>query len=380
MIIFEPQCVGFAHAKVNAAYILLYSKAFPTDRITLFGEARHIGLIQDQLACHDLNIRYESVNIPNANHSYLFRIFLEFLNVSSVLALSRQRKSNIIFLSITSATLFAIKILGLGPKKNIFVIIHGILERTIEKPSGIFGRVVWFKYYLIYFNLRAVRYILLGRFIENNLLTLFPKLGGYTCSLELPYDFTMPLGEDLRKSRNIVFASAGVATIDKGSHNFFKLASDVFRDESISNVEFWYIGHFGDKRMNHYINECVILPSKDAPLQESAYQAYFMNADYLVFFYPQDSYRLTFSAVFLDAVKYEKPIIAIRNAFFTYYFKRYGDLGWLCSDYQEVLTTVIELSGRFDVEKLETISKNYAKIKSELSVSNQARVLKALIT
>jgi hypothetical protein len=379
MIIFEPQCIGFVHAKVNAAYILLYSKAFPNNEIIFYGEAQHIKLISDELISHAVSIKYIPINIPDIKQSYIDRLICEFRNVSNIFKVAKQKRLNVFFLSITSATLLAVKLFSLGLNRNVFIVIHGVLEKIIKRPSRILDRVFWFRYYLTSFNFRHIKYILISKFIEENTLQLFPKLRDYSCSLDLPYDLSKPVINHLPKSSKIIFASAGVAAIAKGSHHFFELAQDILHKESKSNLEFCYIGQFVDEGMMPFVNNYVTLPSMDSPLNQTDYQKYFMRADFLVFFYPKDSYKLIFSGVFMDAVKYEKPIIAIKNDFFSYYFEKYGDLGWLCEDYQEVLSLVLKLSEQVDSEKLVEVSNNFKKIKFDLSVDNQADILKELL-
>lgn len=378
-VIFEPQCIGFVHAKVNAAYILLFSKAFPNEEIVFLGDAAHIDLIREELSVHALDVQYIPIQIPNVEQSYLARFLCEFRNALNVFHIAKRRQSNILLLSITSQTLLAVKLLGLAVRKKIFIVVHGILERIIQPPMGILHRIFWFKYYLTILNMRNLKYIMIGEFIESNALALLPNLKGYTRPLDLPYDFSNPADGELKKSLNIVFASAGVAAIAKGSHRFFELADDIVKKKKISNVEFVYIGQFVDRSMRSLENDSVLLPSRDEPLEQSTYQSYFLKSDFLVFFYPKDSYKLIFSGVFMDAVKFEKPIIAIKNEFFSYYFKKYGTLGWLCEDYQEVRDLVVRLTTSISQSELDAISKNFQKIKSELSIDKQASIFRELL-
>lgn len=380
MIIFEPQCIGFAHAKVNAAYILLYSKAFPVDPIEFYGEVDHVDLVKKELSTHTINITYFPIEIPNTRLSYLARLIREFKNAFNILLKAKRSRSNVLLLSITSSTLLATKILGYGAKQNIYIVVHGVLETIIEKPVGFLRKVFWFRNYFTNLNSQNIKYILLGNYIRNNVLALLPTLANYTCSLELPYDLVRPVECGERKiPERIIFASAGVATTAKGSHLFFNLAQDVMQNYKMTNVEFCYIGHFVDEGMNEFVNDCVDVPSKDYPLEKVAYETHFLSADFLVFFYPKDAYKLTFSGVFLDAVKFEKPIIAIRNDFFSYYFDKYGDLGWLCDDYEEVLDLVIKLTNYVDPEELERFARGFDKVKHDLSMYNQAGILRELL-
>ena len=381
MIIFEPQCIGIAHAKINASYILIYSKAFPDHLIRFYGEFEHINLVRSELLVYSINIRYIPIEIKNTKRSYLAWVVSEFRNVFNVMLDANFSKSNVLFLSVTSVTLIAIKLLSFRSNRRIYIVVHGILESIIRKPDGVLRKLYWFKNYFAYLNISNIKYILLGKYIESNTLNIIPKLKNYTCSLELPYNLNKPKDAGgLEPIEKLVFASAGVATISKGSHQFFNLAQDILQKYKLTNVEFFYIGYFIDKRMNKFVNNCVGLPSKDAPLDEINYQNYFLRVNFIILFYPQDSYKLTYSGVFLDAVKFETPIIAIRNDFFTYYFDKYGDLGWLCDDYNEVLRMVVKLSDYVDPEDLKKFNGNFQKVKSDLSVNSLSITLRNILT
>lgn len=372
MIFFEPQCIGFAHAEINAAYILLYRKAFPSDKIEFYGEVEHLKKVEEVLSFYAMDISYVPIEIPRGGQSYLKRFITEFQNVRIILRSARENKSNALLLSVTSATLLAVKIFGYGLKQKIFIVVHGILETIVKKPDGLLARLFWFKRYFVSKNLSNVQYILNGSFIETNVLALFPTLRSHVRSLELPYFFENTIhgisGNDVLKP---VFASAGVAALSKGSNYFFNLAKDVIKNHGIKNITFSYIGHFVDPGMEQFNNGYVMLPSKDHPLEKEEFQKLMMNADFFVFFYPKDSYKFGVSGVFFDAVKFEKPIIAIRNDFFSYYFDKYGDLGWLCNDYAEVLDLVIKLSKHVEANECARFATNYKKIKSDLSMNKQ---------
>jgi hypothetical protein len=379
MIIFEPQCIGLVHSKVNAAYILLCGDAFPNEEIVFYGETEHISIIRNQLTYYSINIQYVAIDIPRGGQSYINRFILEVKNVFRIITNPKSTRSNILLLSITSATLLAVKFFELFSQRRVFIVIHGILDKVNRKPANLFERLFWFKLYLIYCNRKRIKYIFLGQFIESNILALFPKLEPFSSALDLPYDLTKPVDENSRNSSNILFGCAGVAAISKGSHLFFELAKDISVMPESSNTKFIYIGQFVDIEMNRYVNEFVDLPSKDEPLDSLSYQAHFLGVDFLVLFYPKDSYRLTFSGVFMDAVKFETPIIAIRNDFFDYYFAKYGEMGWLCSDYHEILKLVHKLAcGSIQID-LRRYAASFKKIKADYDGRKQSSKLRKLL-
>lgn len=51
--------------------------------------------------------------------------------------------------------------------------------------------------------------------------------------------------------------------------------------------------------------------------------------DYILYFYYPDSYRLIASGAIFDAITAGKPVIALRNDFFDYLFRKFGEFGYL---------------------------------------------------
>lgn len=370
MIFFEPQCSGFEHVEVNAAMLLTYVNGFPKEKIFFLGEKEHIKLVSENLSDYSLNIEYQSIDLPNIHSSYLSRFCTEFKNVKNVLSFF-QKEQKILLLSITSPTLLSIKLLNIFFSKNIYIVIHGILETIVEKPKNILKRFFWFKYYLINFNTTKIKYILLGESIKNNLLINYPYLENYLASIDLPYFYNRVDNVRNNISDKVRFVCPGVASTKKGSHLFFNLARDV--SQYNTSYDFTYVGKFVDDNMLKYVNDYVNIPSKNEALNRERFEKYLNDSDFIVLFYPKDLYRLTASGILFDAIKFEKPIIALKNDFFEYYFNKYGEIGWLCNDYNEVLNLL-----KSGIEKRD-FSKQFKYLQEELSIEKQSNIFKDII-
>jgi hypothetical protein len=66
--------------------------------------------------------------------------------------------------------------------------------------------------------------------------------------------------------------------------------------------------------------------------------------DYMLFFYPKDSYSLTASGAIMDAIRFEKPILALNNVYFQYIFNKYGSFGYLFENIDDMVAKVEDLS------------------------------------
>ena len=75
--------------------------------------------------------------------------------------------------------------------------------------------------------------------------------------------------------------------------------------------------------------------------------------------------------VILESIWSEKPVIALRNAYFEYLFTKYGDLGILCND----IETLVKGIDKFNVNSI--YKKNVVIAKNSLNpVSVQTQLLK----
>jgi len=72
-------------------------------------------------------------------------------------------------------------------------------------------------------------------------------------------------------------------------------------------------------------------------------------------------------------VKFEKPILAIKNDYFSYYFDRLGNIGHLFDNLEDMVSKIEALlSGGYEKEYNEQVE-NLQKAKKTLSIENISR-------
>ena len=104
-----------------------------------------------------------------------------------------------------------------------------------------------------------------------------------------------------------------------------------------SNVRFSIIGSVqGD--VEPFRNAGITLPpNPSVPMPDGEFQRAVAALDFILLLYPHDTYRLMASGAVLDALRFEKPIIALRTDYFEYLFKKFGKFGYLANDTGELL-------------------------------------------
>ena len=95
--------------------------------------------------------------------------------------------------------------------------------------------------------------------------------------------------------------------------------------------------------------------------------------DYAVFLHEKESYYLRASGVFFDAINYNKPIISIKNSYFEYYFNKYGNIGYLCNDINEMFNIMKLILTNKEKANYMQQTKNINFLKNDLSIKKIAK-------
>ncbi len=346
ILVVEPQCWGVEHSEVNAALLTVIQGAFPNDTILFIAESVHLGMVRENAEAHNnKSIKYQSVCLP-VGLANVRRLYLEWNLAKHVYKTAGGLKAErIIFASITSPGLWCIKLLSRKYRTfPVTVIPHIILESIFNRPSlkpWIFP--FWFRFSLTIGNMPQLQYLLFGESNKSELCKILPKIKNYVQSINLPYFFMEQQGPIKSLSSIIQFGALGVGRIRKGTDLFFRLATEVHQKTRKEDSEFILIGTLEGQVLRKLANAEVILPSPDKPLSRQEYETYVNKIDYAIFCQNPKSYRLTVCATLYDALSYLKPIIALKTPFFEYYFSKMGDIGYLCDDYEEMLSLIIGL-------------------------------------
>jgi hypothetical protein len=93
--------------------------------------------------------------------------------------------------------------------------------------------------------------------------------------------------------------------------------------------------------------------------------------DFILYFYPIDTYKLTASGALFEAINRKRPIIAIRNEYFEYIFNKYGSIGYLVDTLDEMADIIYRISSGIENH----VDYNFEQIQKLLSPNNLAIIL-----
>jgi hypothetical protein len=382
MIICEPQCIGFEHSDVNAA--LLENILNIHNPVIFIAESSHIDFIKKSLKKDSLNkIEFIEIIVPNKNLPDIYKLPLELTLLKNVFRIAKLKNINhYFFTSITSTALQVLKIyIFFNKKMYMNVILHGNLEGLNAKISyRPWVYIFWIKHSLLFLNSHNLKIIVLGEHIKLMLGHMYPKINNYIYFLNMPYFFRCD-HYNIPLSNVLVFGFLGVASEKKGATDFMQIATEFSNNKFHNKSVFKLIGHITDSNLNHdHFYECVKPTTiSNKPLTIESFINEAKAIDYSVFCFPDSAYQLSCSATFFDAISFIKPIIAIKTPFFEFYFKKFGDIGYLCENIEEMKCLISSLLTNFDKKRYDRQCQNILLSRHEIGLTTTTKQIKNIL-
>jgi len=232
------------------------------------------------------------------------------------------------------------------------IVLHDILQDVTKAPPPLPNRrFFWFRRWISFGNTHRLRYVVLGTRIEERLKQYVPRVSSYVSSIDLPYFFSDDVSPEPFPDDAIRFGSYGIGSFEKGTDILFRLAEEVQSAKTTYKPTFTLIGYVQDQQLKAMPHRSVNTPSLDVPWDQEAYEKYGRCIDYALFFYRPSAFELRASGTILDAFSFLKPIIALESPLTEYYFKKMGDVGYLCENYSAIRDTVLDLLETMPIDR-----------------------------
>jgi len=351
-LVIEPECKGLEHVEFNSAVVSMLRLCYPDSKILFLGDNSHIQALRKKgidIGC-SININTLKVWVTRNILSDLKKM-LEWRNFF--------KHFDVIVILTTSPFLVIFSELLLREKEKIFFW-HSILEAILSKSKFLPWKMAFWIRLSFHISSKKSKHIVLGESIRNNFVKILPHAENFLYSIDHPYIFSNEINEIKQLGDKLFFGSVGVASKSKGTDKILELEKVLSKYE---NYELLLIGKLADFSIPKDSRIRVI--GGNNMLEVDEFEKNIEQLNYILYFYPNDSYKLHASGALMDAFKYVKPIIAIRNNYFEYIFKKFDyHIGYLCKDYDELYSTV------------ERIVKN-PESESELYIHQQIAIIKA---
>jgi len=291
------------------------------------------------------------ITIPVIENDSKICILLRYILstiINCFLLLKENNNTILIFNNNNIFSLYLINILNKLIKKNIIILCHGEFEifNNIKKNNQhVFWKIynILLKIFFTNFNNilnKNIIFLVLGDNIKNNLKKHINK-NIFTNIYSIDHSYINKSYQAYKKKKNeipIKFGIIGFIHQGKNLTQAVLLAKKLSKEILAKKIKI-----FSTDISNELISAGIIVPSKKKAFSREEYDKKIIELDYILFFYNKDMYKYTASGPFFDALFMEKPIIALKNNYFEYMFKKYGEFGILLDSIEEIAILIIEL-------------------------------------
>ena len=355
IVICEPECWDLVHVPFNAALLEIIRTAFPTERVTFYGEKAHLKYVklqvQDEISS---SIDWKAISIPPRRSKVYQRFFPDLKIIGRLLkSIDDSPRSHLVLTCVSPSTLIALKILirrSIFRNRKVQVILHaGLSALNGWRSRNPLLRVQDIRTALSIKGTRGIRYIVLENSIRGALYRKLPFLRGRVDVLDHP----IPPNEEAEKILGLRppfrFGFIGSITPIKGFNVFLRLASELSM-KFPNYLEFHAIGQLQKNMEKVDMKGLKSGPSLE-PLSRHQYVHHLKKLHYVCFPYQKEHYELCASGALLDAIAWEKPFIASRIPIFENLFYKFGDIGYLCANEDEFRKTMEHIIESADVNR-----------------------------
>lgn len=377
----ELQMLGEKHIYVNSGLIDTLAMTFPNCQIEVYCDSLHaIGLRKN--LDNPLNVRIKEFEFKGYRYSdnvfsvkryfYEIRNFLIFLKGTSF-----EKNQLILLFSLSPVTSLFANLFFIISRKFVIVCMHGDLgvlklKEKHKLTTTVYKMIIRLFLYTKPNNLRLLFY---GNSIKLNLLKVF-NYKGISNSIAIDHPYKYKGIKSTLHEKPIIISQIGTGIRIKNSELIFKVAMSNSKLVEFGKIKFNHIGKLSSEVLT-YSNDLVELFDPNNFVNSDSFETALSNSAYYIYFFSNNSfYDLCPSGTFFDAIKYCKPIIALENSFFSYYFKILGDIGYLCKSMEEIDQVIRQIADCKDLSRYNLQIENLRKAQETLSIKNISMSLK----
>ena len=389
ILAFELTWTGLTHAPGNSATLQTVSLAFPGQRIRVFADAPHVRELTSDTSLTELsNVSFHPVpsftDYRGQTHIVSPRRFLYEAKIMAraVRGVDQREPCLILLLSSTPTAIFAASWLTkLLKRRNLGIQIG--LHGNANDINGWRSRNPLLRRFDLVSALSArhparVRFMVLERAIRDELERQVPALRSRVDILPLPVnanEFATASHPPLTEPIKIGFV--GVATKAKGIDIYLRIAADLKRKYG-ARIEFHHVGRvLPDTDLAPFRH--LAHPTSAEQLPRDEFVRRISELHYFAFPYREGYYNLSASGALIDAITWQRPLIATALPFVTQIFEEFGDIGYLCAD-EAALRAAIDAVMTLDPSRYERQSAALARAREARTPAHLAETFRAIVS
>lgn len=372
---------GLVHTEINASVVSVFKKYYNVSTATFWGEHEHLNTLKDlKLEKHCFTVVSNQASIKIFKKVKLVLREVRFILIWFQLLIKSKRKP-IDVLVITSALPIVHLIIKytlklLNKHTQVFLVLHGEVENIFLHPNSYYNILQSAINYPNKINDRF-KYIALSHTIRLNLLNTFKLKDKDVLAITHPGNFSSDKLNKKVSTGKIIFASIGVhSTFIKQSHLIFELAQSFSNEIDAGKVEFQIIGKLEEDIMPYCNNYVKIISNNNGMLDKNTFNQSISSVNYLLFFAPSGVYRFTASGTIMDALKYQIPIIGLRNESLNDLCVKAEKIGYIADDLSAMKDFIWKLIQHNDSDEYNLMCENLYKAQRFYSIDNAVEELK----
>jgi len=344
--ILEPICQEFEHAQFNAPLVLSILLAYPDATVRFIASASHCDHVRAELDRYfpeaGSRVEWNTITIPERTLRPLARLREEHRLFKGIFRQARMRNARaILFASATDTAVVSSKLLlaGTSPGCPVVTILHSVL-RGLEQQGKTLSRWRGISLALRLPHPRGLRFVVPSTPFLVYLAERFPKLARHFSAIEHPWFWreTTLLGK--RPPPVVRFGHFGVSTA-KGFDMFARIAAEL-NAEGVP-AEYSMIGYLNNPA-DERLDLSAVPDARRKALTPEEYAERARNITYAIWTTHAQHSGLMASSTFVDALSSLTPVVYIGNHLLDAYTRILGDVGYRCSNEQELKSTMRRLA------------------------------------
>lgn len=343
-----------AHIPFNAGLLATVKAAFPGEKVAFYGATTHLEQLKKQVGpVLASSILWKEITPIAPGPSYGERFFLELRVIQYLMAnLPNDSTSRLILTSAFPSTVQAMKVARWfrSAEPSVQIVLHemsGVIGKRYRHPIRRFQDM---KTALTLLGNQGIQYLVLEQVIKDKAVKNLPRLAGKIEVFEHPISPNEGASEIVDCFEPIRFGFLGTALKSKGYPLFVHLAKAITSVYG-KRAEFHVAGRSPKESKDIKGTEALATQPATAQLTRSEFIRSIEKLHFIVLPYETASYVLSASGVLLDAIAWQKPVIARRMPIFEAMFEKYGDIGYLFGDESELVDVVQQIVEAVDVSR-----------------------------
>lgn len=377
LLYIDTYSTGHLHEMFDASSLKMFCDMY--DEVRYYANKDSIDNVEHLLGELPKNVKVSIINVVNIFKPIgKLRRFLKQIQ-STLLCCwyiaTTSKDAEIVINYMTAIALYPINWVARITNRRVLIVCHSDIQEVLghNKVSWLFKKSI---HMFDNANVKIAKNLWFAVLSDAILDNVLPLMSTQVKEKMLFFDHTAIFDRIPKKSHvtssKLILGYVGGLSPKKGGDVFLKIAK---RYKNNSQIEFRIIGNTSGQRDK--LNEAgVIIPDGVGDFFISRELMYdnICDLDYVLYCFPPEAYKYTASGTVFDAIDCERPILAIRNDYFSGLFKVCGDFGYLEDDCDKLVNRIDRLilnrdNGNWNMKKVkeylrpESAAKRFSKSK-----------------